>query len=259
MNLTQAKEIAGIAPSLKIAGAGGATYALAEIKKRMTEARKLGEDNPALPALGEAKALFKQMLNRFCPVCGVKIARGAKACALHGRVKAKLFPADQTLKLPKGRNPRVDVAPEGGPLARLGYYAPEVQKVVAKWQSAVPAGHIEYYFQKLASIAAGHSTTLELKFITPNYIPLISQLGNAITKDRSDTNSATCWLLKLPIGVATGGRFSPWRDVAAEIKRAGGPDLSPAALKSEAKRLRLLTPKHLAKEWQGFWRIRNAP
>ena len=151
----------------------------------------------------------------------------------------------------KAINRRVDVAPEGGDLAKLGFYTSRVQKVVRKWYGRVDSETIQHYFRRVALPIVVDKQSLEIEFVWPHHCLVIWELGEAITKVMQDNKSLDKWLLKLPLSVATNGRWDSWDEVALQIGRLTNrkePSLA-ATLKVRAKRLKLLTPATLADEY----------
>ena len=154
-------------------------------------------------------------------------------------------------KVRKAFNRRVDVAPEGGVLAKLGFYTAPVQKVVRKWRGKIDAESLENHFRRIAMTVVLDKTSLEIKFIWPHHWQLIWELGEAISKVMRDAKSLDKWLLKLPISVATNGKWDSWDEIALKIGKLTNRNEASlsATLKTRAKRLKLLTPVELASEY----------
>jgi hypothetical protein len=155
------------------------------------------------------------------------------------------------MKTQKTFNRRIDVAPEGGVLAKLGFYTSPVQKVVRKWRGKIDAETLENYFRRVAMSVIHDKTSLEIGFVWPHHWPVIWELGTAVTKVMQDDKSLDKWLLKLPLSVATNGKWDSWNEIAVQIGRLTNrkeASLS-ATLKTRAKRLKLLTPAALASEF----------
>jgi hypothetical protein len=66
-----------------------------------------------------------------------------------------------------------------------------------------------------------------------------------------DAKSLDKWLLKLPLSVATNGKWDSWDEIAVQVgKLTNRKEASlSATLKTRAKRLKLLTPAALASEF----------
>jgi hypothetical protein len=147
---------------------------------------------------------------------------------------------------------------EGG-LAQLGYFTPQVQRVVRRWPRVPPMFVHEYYFA-VASAALWKTNEASLKVYARAHWPLVWQLAAACDQVRRipPTHPAH-WLLKLPLFIWTinpsKGEVSwgeiPWGDVSQEIVKRGGKacDFSATTLRQHAKRLRLVAPSRLA---EGF-------
>ena len=157
----------------------------------------------------------------------------------------------QKRKTQKAFNRRIDVAPEGGVLARLGFYTSPVQKVVRKWQGKVDAETLENYFKRVAMPVVLNNTSLKIEFVRPHHWQLIWELGAAITKVMGDDMNLDKWLLRLPISVARDHEWESWDEIAVKIgglAKRKEPSLS-GTLKTRAKRLKLLTPAELASDY----------
>jgi hypothetical protein len=148
-------------------------------------------------------------------------------------------------------NRRIDVAPEGGDLAKLGFYTSGVQKVVKKWCGQIDAETLENYFRRVAMPVTHDETSLKIGFVWPHNWPVIWEFGAAITKIMRDDKSLDKWLIKLPLSVATNGKWDSWDEIAVQIGRLTNRKESSlsATLKTRAKRLKLLTPATLASEF----------
>lgn len=153
MNIQKAKSVARIPAHVSVTGRVGAERALAYCKSEIVSARKSGDDARAA-AVSEAKEFFKKRAgsrNR-CATCWAVINRGATHCAICATIRSRkiLPPLDSTPAQRKKASRRVDVSPEGGWLARYGFYAGPVQKVLRKWTGKVSQSRIREYFTTIA-------------------------------------------------------------------------------------------------------------
>ena len=254
MNITQAKAVAGIAPHIKLPGIKGAEYGLAQVKQRMVEARRspLGEGHPELPALSAAKVFFRQMTNRFCPVCDAPIARGAKACRIHSRPQSKMLAAPAGSKpieqdWHKGKaNARISVVTN--PLALAGYYTPPIQKVVAKWGGTIQEETLKGYFVAVWPVARHKGTFLNIKGVEPRDWPAVFELGLAACAVYGNKNKLPFWLLTLPIHTGPNYRFPSHADIAATIRKHGGKDFTAGAIQKALTSMKLGTGRDEAKQ-----------
>src|SRR6186713_3258130 len=102
-------------------------------------------------------------------------------------------------KHPKTVTRRIDVAPEGGVLAMLGFYTRQVQSVVRRWEGKVRRDMLEDYFCVVAMPVrdgTNFDITLHFRFVICEHWPLVFQLGNAIADVMQDDKSIDKWLLK---------------------------------------------------------------
>jgi hypothetical protein len=255
VNINQAKALARIRAS--VLGRKSLEAAAAHCKAGIVAARKAGDDGRAAE-LSEARQVFKKRLQgNNCQQCGKPIADGASNCRFHQRVKALPGPCQTPAKGQRGKW-RVDASPDGGAIARWGYYSPSVRKVIQRWQR-LGDGLPERYF-----VAAWKMVTWNewpVLFIPEAHWPAVLEIGLAICKMRSDHKRPACWLLRLCNGVMVNGEWPSWPDVQAEIIRKGGPDFAISQLKQASRELRLTTPKEEQDRWHEARRNRqkNAP
>ena len=162
------------------------------------------------------------------------------------------------LKTPKTISRRVDVAPEGGHLAKLGFYTKQVQFVVRRWDGKVRQDLLEDYFRGVAMpLVSGGSmfdVTLHFRVVIREHWPLVFELGHAISQVVTDSKNIDKWLLTEPWSVATNGEWDSWDSIAEFIGKRIGHSGSDATrfsnkVKQRAKRLKLLTPPGLAAEF----------
>lgn len=254
MNITQAKALAGIQANLS----GKAAYqgAMQATVKQIALARKAGDDTRAAE-LSQAKQVFKKRaLRNTCEICGQVISNKATLCMICARKSSKALPGplasvQAAIKAPRpNNNARVAVAPEGGPLARLGYYCKPVQAVLSKWRSSIKPEALDKYFFSVAMPVIFRETKSRLPgFIPPQHWPVVFELGNAICAVFNDTSKPEAWLLRQN-DVATNGQFDSWQQIADDITRLGGPRFQPGNLRQAARRIKLITPPALAKDWK---------
>jgi len=158
----------------------------------------------------------------------------------------------------KSINRRVDVAPEGGTLAKLGFYTRQVQSVVIKWDGKVPREMLEDYFRVVAMpvMFGSCNATLHFRFVIREHWQLVFQLGEAISKVVTDDRNIDKWLLTLPISVATNGKWDSWDSLAEFIGNRVGQGRSTGftnTVKQRYKRLRLATPPDIAADFLSSW------
>jgi hypothetical protein len=164
----------------------------------------------------------------------------------------------------KSINRRVDVAPEGGTLAKLGFYTRQVQAIVRKWEGKVPRDMLEDYFRVVAMPVVTYrscNATLHFRFVIPEHWPLVFQLGKAIADVMADDRNIDKWLLTLPISVASNGKWESWDSLAEDIGKRVGQSRSTGftdKVKVRAKRLRLLTPPDEAADFLSSWPVNPA-
>ena len=162
-------------------------------------------------------------------------------------------------EFPQTVNRRIDVAPEGGTLAKLGFYTRQVQTVVRKWDGKVPRELLEDYFRVVAMPVVTFGTcdaTLKFRFVIREHWPLVFELGTAISKVVNDDGNIDKWLLTQPISVATNGKWDSWDSLAEFIGKRVGQSRSQGftnTVKARAKRLRLLTPPDEAADFLESW------
>jgi hypothetical protein len=155
----------------------------------------------------------------------------------------------------KSINRRVDVAPEGGTLAKLGFYTRQVQVVVRRWDGKVERELMENYFRVVAMPVTCEKLfdiTLHFPVVILEHWPLVFELGKAIADVMADDRNIDKWLLKLPISVATNGEWESWDSLAEFIGKRVGQSRSKGftgTLKARAKRLRLLTAPDVAADY----------
>ena len=252
MNINQAKAVAGIPRGQSVAGRQRLLVAIERCKRGIVAAHPDRGGESALAAkLSEAQQVFKDRLrgNR-CEVCGVRIAETATRCRLHQKKRAlpgaaEPGPAEtkpERWKLTR----RMDVSPEGGWLARYGFYSRPVQAVVRKWGGKVSASRLQHYFATIAETMIRRPKPMALTFgyVGPNDWPCIFQLGIALDEVLADKTKPDSWLIRNPIWVATHGSQEDWADMAA---RSG---FKANTLNQAARRLRMLTPKPVQESYR---------
>lgn len=162
-------------------------------------------------------------------------------------------------KSQKTINRRIDVAPEGGSLARYGFYTKQVQTIVRKWKGKVEPAMLEEYFIVVAKAVKFNqvlNVNLHFRVISPEHWPLVFELGKAISEVLCDDTKIDKWLLTLPISVATNGQWDSWDSIAEFIGKRVGQSRSVGfanTVKQHAKRLRLLTPPDIANDFLKSW------
>jgi len=247
VNIQKAKSIARIPAHVSVCGKAGAERALAYCKSEIISARKADNDARAAE-LSEAKEFFKrrQGSRSFCAGCGVVINRGAERCTIcaNDRGRKILPPLDGTPARRKKASRRIDVSPEGGWLARYGFYAGPVQKVVKKWSGKVTAGRIQHYFAKLAEGMIARRKPWAFDYVGPNDWQCLFELGLALDSVLRDHTKPESWLIRNPIWVATDGAQDDW----AELSRRSA--FKPNTLNQAARRLRMITPKRVQESYR---------
>ena len=136
-----------------------------------------------------------------------------------------------------------------GGLAQLGYFTPQVQRVVKKWKGRALEAFIKEYYFRAARAAWWKTNAVELKVYTRAHWPLVWELTAAVERVRllPKTHPAY-WLLRMPINVASNDRvrsiteYAPWGTIAIQIKQSGGPLFDERVLRQSAKRLGLIAP-----------------
>lgn len=282
MKIQKAKSIARIPAHVSVAGRAGAERALAYCKSEIVSARKAGDDARAA-AVSEAKEFFKKRMgsrNR-CAICGAVINRGATHCAkcASSRSRKILPPLDSTPARRKKASRRIDVSPEGGWLARYGFYAGPVQRVVRKWTGKVSQSRIQEYFAAVAEPLVFRPVTVVLAELDPDdadfltkhhaawvqrrnaflrsrrgftlHFPYVGrkdwscifELGLALDSVLNNKSKPESWLIRFPIWVATDGEQDGWPQLAAHIHQRGGPLFKGNTITQAARRLRMLTPR----------------
>jgi hypothetical protein len=164
MNINQAKAVAGIPKEQSVAGRNNLLAAIEHCKRGIIAARRGGNDGQAAELSG-AQQLFKRCLRarNTCEVCGDPITRAATRCRLHRGKRALAGPEGQQAAWQKPAR-RIDVSPEGGWLARYGFWAGPVQKVVKRWSGKVSQSRIREYFTTIAEA---------MIFRGPTVVPLV--------------------------------------------------------------------------------------
>lgn len=254
MNINQAKAIAGIPKSQSVSGRQRLLAAIEHCKRGIIAAHpdRTGGNTSRAAELSEAQQFFKDRLrgNR-CEVCGERITATAKRCRLH--IKRRALPG------PEGQQParqkpsrRIDVSPEGGWIARYGFYSRPVQAVVRKWSSNVSRGRIEHYFATIAETMLHRHKPMALAFgyVGPNDWGCVFELGQALDDVLQDKSKAESWLIRIPIQVATNGAQAEWHELAALIRGKGGPQFKANTITQTARRLRMLTPKSIQESYR---------
>jgi len=159
-------------------------------------------------------------------------------------------------KRQKSINRRIDVAPEGGDLATLGFYTGKVQTVVRRWKGEVEPKLLEDYFRAVARPVISGTKNIHFSFVIPQHWPLVFQLGEAIAKVVNDDGSIDKWLLTTSHSVAVNGQWDSWDAIAEFIGKRVGQSRSKGfagTVKARAKRLRLLTPGDLSADFFASW------
>lgn len=139
----------------------------------------------------------------------------------------------------------------------LGFYTKQVQSVVRRWDGKVRRDMLEDYFRVVAMPVRNGTNfdiTLHFRFVIREHWPLVFQLGNAIADVMQDDKNIDKWLLKEPWSVATNGEWESWDSIAEFIgKRIGHSGVDAVKfsnqVKQRAKRLRILTPPHMAADF----------
>lgn len=267
MNISQAKAVAGISKKRSVFGRKNLLAAIEQCKRGIIAAHpdRTGGNTSRAAELSEAQQVFKERLrgNR-CQVsgCGQPISASATHCRMHSRAKASPLPKDfkpalRTKPGPRANsNQRVDVAPVGGPEAKLGYYTDAVQKVVKRWQKTIPDNYLRSYFLAVGNAVVFRETSLNLPFVPVSYWPAIWELGAAVSKVIGDQTKPASWILRHPGGMINGKQDS-WGSVRDQIIKQGGPQFSCARLAQAWKRMKLTTPNDLAREHREAMRPRH--
>jgi len=253
VNIRQAEKTLGITYSTRTEA--GRLKALAEAKRQIVAARRAGDDERA-KELSAAKALFTRQRKNRCEVCGVTINAKATRCAQHQRNRApKAIPFSDDFPKPASDKPgnqrRTDVAPEGGEIARLGYYAKPVQKIVKRWLAqGVREEWIEDVFVAVATPIRFRNHKTEIHVAHPGLWPMAWELGQAIHAVLSDKTSADYWLLTMRTGTMQNGMSVSDREIAEAATAATGKLFNEATIRKGSQRLRLNTPESIAKDYR---------
>lgn len=158
-------------------------------------------------------------------------------------------------------NQRVGIwnAAHGG-LERLGYFTPQVQRVVKRWKHR--ERFAREYFHDIAGAALWNSNEIKLRVHARAHWPMVWELAAACDYLRKlPKKHPTHWLLQLDriasavmslpasnrrkrIGGQVNVEYVSWREICAEIKARGGPDFSDSngkcvSLRKQASRLKL--------------------
>lgn len=254
MNINQVKAVAGIPKGQSVSGRKNLLAAIEHCKRGIVAAHpdRTGGNSTRAAALSEAQQFFKDRLrgNR-CEVCGERITATAKRCRMHTKKRALPGPENQQ---PARQKPsrRIDVSPEGGWIARYGFYAGPVQKVVRRWAGKVSPSRIQGYFKTIAAtmLHRHKPITLSFDYVGPNDWGCVFELGQALDDVLQDKSKAESWLIRFPIWVATDGRQDDWPKLAARIQQQGGPAFKPNSITQVARRLRMLTPKSIQESYR---------
>ena len=108
-------------------------------------------------------------------------------------------------------NQRVDVAPEGGLEAMLGFYTPPVRRVWAKWVGQIEEERLKHYFIAAATAVISHENQLDLPgLIPPGHWQPIFELGSAVCAVCNKKSLPAAWAAKegtlsLEANVSPGG------------------------------------------------------
>jgi len=271
MNISSAKALLGIRG--RVADRAALEAAVQLCKARIVAARRASDDSLAA-TLSEAREVFRQRLigRGRCEVCSATISSSARRCRLHQRSRRAALPGPPKAKpLPReyraiekalrqrNSNARVDVAPTGGPLARLGFHTPPVQKVLSRWAGQVRMDMLERYFDAVATAVVHRETSLSMERVAPQLWPLVFELGLAVAQVFNDTRSPRAWLMR-ETGTMTNGSHSSWLEIVNRIKKEGGPRFTAGHLAKIAGGMKLTTPAPLGKEFRRLRREdRNAP
>ncbi len=154
-----------------------------------------------------------------------------------------------------------------GLLAKYGYFTPQVQKVVRRWQKGkspriAPECDIQEYFLQIAPAALWMTRARQIMVHCYAHWLLVWELGCACDKLlRIPKEHPHYWLLfGIEINLSGGkpqgtGKFQParylsWNEIAAEIVRRGGPDFDQdgkaTVLRQSAKRLKMTVPAEVS-------------
>lgn len=224
---------------------------LAEIKRRMVEARRREDDEEA-KRLSQRKAQLLRKLRPICPICGVPIAAGASACRLHARrpqplaLPAGLRPASGTR--PRKKTSRIGIRNESSVLPDVGWYLPTVQKVIRRWENRVRPDWLERYACEIGE-AMLNRLALTVSPAEDSHWALIAELIAALTVGL-DRREPAFWLLRYSLGAAKDGVWPTWEEVAALIKHNGGPSFPAGGLRKTAQRLHLAASPTTSRAWR---------
>jgi hypothetical protein len=246
VNINQAKSITGFTGS--IAGRAGIKALDRHCKSALVDARKAGDDIRERQITEAWQVVKKRSRGNFCDECGARINRNATHCQLHSSRRQKALPlgnrtwfnsAESLITDPKpAKQPPLDISwPQGGVLAHLGYFTPQVQKIVARWIPEIGHEQTENYFHVLArAVIYGAALNLPEK----SRWEAIWELGQAISSVYNNTTEPPAWLMRLRRGTLKNGKAAQsWADIAKEIKSRGGPSFTPNSIKGHATRMRL--------------------
>lgn len=223
---------------------------LAQLKFRFREARLAG-DEELQRLLSEAKQIIRHTIASKCVHCGQPVSRGAQLCGLCERKSRQKRLASPAEEQEHKANPhaRISVAPAGGILALHGYYTNEVQDVVKRWKDRAPEWLIERIAADVGTALAHTTGSVDVHVEHAYLLPLAFELGTALVKARSQ-DTLDGWLLRLPIHIATNGAWPSSTQIAELIVQAGGKLYTKAAIEKALQRLRLVTPRELAKDFR---------
>lgn len=131
-------------------------------------------------------------------------------------------------------------------LASVGFYAPAVQKVNARWQVEFPRHPDLVREAFMAAVRAVRHHESHISVPTHVLWPAVMEFGAALLAIKQSKTehgkrpSPDGWLLDAHLFTATNGAFLGWKDLAGQIREQGGPDFTPDALEKAAIRLGLV-------------------
>lgn len=261
MNINQAKAVAGITYAVNNREAN--SRAEKDCVKLIVLARKSGDDKRSAE-LSEAKSLFQKRARggNHCAVCGVTIARGAQRCRIHSKSKAKMISSPHVFsaKIRKGNgNARVDVAPAGGLIARYGFYAPSVQKVLKIWKRSVEKELLQRYFISIASGILDKQRVIDFGIVDYCDLPCAFEIAAEFGRLLADKTKPDYWFLTKGhwLQVSDGCGWMGWGEISEKIHQSGGPKFKISALSKRAEILRILTPEKVGREFRKFVATKN--
>lgn len=245
MNANQVKRVIGI--DFNLTSHAALEKAAERAKQAIVNARRAGNDKEAARCSEAWQVLKNRLRGNSCFVCGVPINAGATKCRLHLRKQALAGPQQPVPGLKKTQGqPRDGGNPAGGCMARLGFYLPRVQKVVARWRPVIANDSlIEDYFSAVAQPIICQTRSLGglPQFVPARHWQGIFELGAAISAVYNDLSDPAAWLLRFPDAM-TDGRYANFAQIRDWARRQAteAKDITAAALKGKAKRMRLLSP-----------------